>query len=186
MSRIDDELDDEFFADLEHLALAVPAMDAAPALRTRLLDSIQHAHRFQDFVDSVAALCDVAKDQANQLLAAIDDAARWLMGPGDGLTVFHIDAGPRHANAIVGFTRVEPGAVFPHHTHVGAESVLVLQGGFVQPDGTTHRRGERVDMAPGTSHGFKALPGPALIYLVIIDQGIIIGDEAAGPDDPRF
>jgi putative transcriptional regulator len=177
---------DELVEDLAGAAALAPPVQPSPALKQRVLASVDAANRFERFTDVVASLCDVATAQAAALLGAIDDASRWLFGPAEGVEVFHIDAGPARADAIVGFTRIAPGKSFPQHAHVGDEVVVILQGSYVDPDGTIHRTGDRVDMKAGTAHAFVARPGPPLVYLVVVDKGITFaGDDFVGPDDPR-
>lgn len=177
---------DALAEDLAAAAALAPAVAPSPAVKARVLASIDAANRFERFVDVVASLCDVAQEQASALLSAIDDASRWLFGPADGVELFHIDAGPARADAIVGFTRIAPGKSFPQHAHVGDEVVVVLQGSYVEPDGTVRRTGDRVEMKAGTAHSFTARPGPPLVYLVVVDKGITFaGDDFVGPDDPR-
>ncbi len=160
---------------------------APPAsLRSRLLAAVASESRFATFAERMAALCDLAKERAAELLAAIDDHERWMPGPAEGVSLFHIEGGPRTAEAIVGFVRVEAEATFPGHRHIGEEQVLVLQGGFVDGE-SVHRRGDLVVMPAGSFHDLRALSGPALIYLVVVDQGVIFdGDDVIGPGDPRL
>lgn len=139
------------------------------------------------FVRRVAELCEVSQDKAKELLAAVDDAARWMIGPGQGTEAFHIDAGPSLEGAIVGFIRIAPGAVFPDHKHVGAEDVYVLDGGFVVDDGVeqvTVRAGEEHPMPAGSHHEVRALDTGCL-YLGVVRDGLDFGEGPVGPDDPR-
>jgi putative transcriptional regulator len=181
----DDDLDTELFAALVD---ALPREAPAASLKDRLMKSIDASPgRFGDrFADRMAALVDLARDRAQALLDAIDDAARWTSGGLPGMNLFHIDGGPRVANAIVGFVRMAPGARFPLHTHRGDEVVLILQGGYVDSDGVTHRAGEEHRMPAGSSHGFTAAPGPDLLYLGVALDGFDVGEEHVGPDSPDF
>ena len=87
---------------------------------------------------------------------------------------------PRIAAADAGFVRVAPGATFPHHLHVGGEVVLVLEGGFVDEDGTVVRRGGEQEFAAGTSHFFVALPEGCVFAAVIWDGLDFTASRAGG------
>lgn len=180
-----DDLDD---LDAELLAELVDSLAAAPpsaSLKDRLMKSIESEGRFGErFAERMAVITDLARDKAKELLDAIDDAARWVEGGLLGVNLFHIDGGPRVAGAIVGFVRMAPGAVFPEHTHVGHETVLVIQGGFIDSSGAVHRAGEEVNMAAGSTHSFTAAPGPDLVYLGVVRDGFDIGEAHFGPDSP--
>jgi hypothetical protein len=169
-------------------ALAV-ALEPAPvspsdSLRDRLMRSALPGARFERFACRIAALMEIGQERASQWLGAIDDAASWApMGP--GVELFHIEGGPSVANAITGFVRVAPGAMFPPHRHVGDEVVLVIQGGYRDSDGSVYGLGAEVPGAPDHEHHLTALPGTALIYLAIVFGGVEVGGELIPPGDPR-
>lgn len=48
--------------------------------------------------------------------------------------------------------RMDPGCGYPPHRHVGSEHVLVLRGSYTDEFGT-HREGDFVHYAGGSSHG---------------------------------
>lgn len=184
MTTTDDDVDGELLADLLD---AVPAATPSTALKDRLMKSaasVTSAQRYASFVDRIAALTDLARDKATELLDALDDAARWV-GGGTETALFHVDGGPRVANAIVGFVRMREGARFIEHEHVGDEVMLILQGGLVM-NGVTYRAGDEVPSKGGTSHTFVAAPGPDLMYLGIIEGGMKIEGNLIGPNDPKY
>ena len=152
----------------------------------RLMTSVDPASRFDAFAANVAQLMDVAVEKARGLLAAIDDAGSWEPGLIPGMHLYHLEGGPQTANAIVGFIRQDPGTVFPPHTHQGEESVLVLQGGYQDEDGSVIRAGEIAVGPPGSSHMFTAAEGEDLIYLVVVQEGVQIGDVVMRAGDPRI
>jgi quercetin dioxygenase-like cupin family protein len=179
----DDELDDELFGALVD---ALPVEAPAAALKDRLMKSVASESRFGDrFAAQMASIIDVAKEKAQALLDAIDDATRWQDNPLMPFALFHIDGGPRVANAVVGFVKMKPGDVFPEHKHVGDEIVLIIQGGYVDSAGVTHRAGEEHRMPAGSMHSFTAAPGPDLVYLGVVQEGFDIGEAHFGPDDPN-
>lgn len=83
--------------------------------------------------------------------------------------------------------RMEPGCGYPPHTHVGVEDVLVLRGGYRDEHGT-HRTGDYVRYAAGSSHAPIALgaperaidaTNPACVLFAIAREGIRATDEPA-------
>lgn len=155
------------------LALALPPEEPPPGLRERILAALPRASRFETFLDRVARMIDLGTDAVRDLLAKIDDPAGWEAGPPPA-RLYHLPYGPALAGVDVGFVHVPAGAAFPHHRHLGEERVLVLQGGFLDSDGTIVRRGETSFKEAGSDHAFTALPGPDLVYLVVIVQGVEI------------
>jgi anti-sigma factor ChrR (cupin superfamily) len=75
--------------------------------------------------------------------------------------------------------------VFPEHEHLGREEVLVVQGSLRDSDEQqVLGPGEETRKQAGTSHRIEVLPGPALVYLVIIREGVRIGPRVLRPGDP--
>jgi putative transcriptional regulator len=161
------------------LALALPARPPPPWLRERLLAATARVSRFEAVTARVAGMLDVARDRARELLAHIDDAARWVTGPGP-TQLIHLQGGPRVAALNCGFVRLPAGDTFPPHRHLGDEHVLVLQGGYEDSDGQTLHRGDEAFKPGGSEHHFTALPGADLVYLVVLAGGIVI------PSEPGF
>src|SRR5690606_3150475 len=171
--RGDDESEGEGLADEDAwhaLALALPPRAPSPALRARLLASVAAPEqRLAPLRDRLARLFDVSVERSAELLALAFDPATWreLLSP--GVALYHLQGGPAVAGADVGLVRVEAGARFPHHLHLGEERVLVLQGELVEDGGGRSRAGDVVVMAGGTAHAFVAGDGEALIYAVVVD-----------------
>lgn len=166
---------------LSLVGLALPPERPHATVRTNVLAAIvaekgdreeRTESRFGAIIDRVASFFEVTRERAKRLLALIDEPTAWTRGPAEGINLIDLQAGPRFAGADPGFVRVRPGATFPHHRHVGGELVLVIQGGFVEPDGTVYRAGGGQDLAVGTSHYFTALPGEDCILAVIIWDGL--------------
>ncbi len=197
MSRWEDELVDAFVADLgeaeETDALVAVWADQLGGvrsrvdLRDRLLASAPTDGRYERFVAEVATLMDLDEAGAAALLDGIDRPSSWVPGPLPEIGLYHIEGGPRVADAITGFVRLPQNAVFPEHRHLGDEEVLVIQGSFVDGvTGAVHRPGEVVHMPAGSAHDFQARPGPALVYLVVVRDGVQIGELVMRADDPRM
>jgi quercetin dioxygenase-like cupin family protein len=157
------------------LPLALPPVVPPPGLRGRILGTVRAEGRFERFVDRVAALLDVAGARARELLARIDRASSWVVGP-EGTRLVHLEVGPRVAHANCGLVRLPAGAHFPKHRHLGQEHVLVLQGGFVDSSGRTLCAGDEEVKPAGSEHSFTALAGADLVYLVVLEEGFqVIG-----------
>ena len=89
------------------------------------------------------------------------------------------DRDPKRSGACV-LIRMEPGCGYPTHRHLGAEDVLVLQGGYRDEFGR-HVQGDFVRYPPDSDHAPVALgdavrpPGvdnPACVLFSSIAEGI--------------
>ncbi len=170
---------------LSAFALALAPVIPPPALEDRVLRAVAQTNRFDAFAERAARILDLGVERARALLAAIDDAASWVVSPLPGVSLYHLEGGPAVANAIVGFVRIAPGGAFPDHTHQGEEVALVLQGSCVEGDGRVARRGDELHRETGSTHMLTARPGPDLIYLAASQNGFLIFGEHLKPGDPR-
>jgi hypothetical protein len=176
----DSDFDD---VDAELLLALVDPVVPTPGTRAALLSAIAGPW-YAPFVRRVAELCDISAAAAVEILTAVNDIDRWMAGMAGGVEAFHIDAGPSLRDAVVGFIRIAPGAVFPDHVHVGAEDVLVLQGAFIV-DGVVVAAGQEAPMPAGTRHETRATDAGCL-YLGVVRGGLEFpGVGVLGPDDPR-
>lgn len=178
-----DRRDGDDDLDVELLARLVTPIAPPSALKAALLQATSGPW-WAPFARRAQALLDLDEGATATLFGDIDDGERWMAGPAEGVRLFHIDAGPALAGAITGFVRLAPGARFPHHRHVGHESVLVLEGSFVDA-GQTHADGEEVMMTPSSSHDIVAGPEGCLYLVVVMDGLAFDGEDPIGPDDPR-
>ena len=170
---------------------AVTAHGATLQSRAALLAAFDQARsgRFEEFVRDVARLLDLDEGGARGLLEAMDEAASWEPGPFPlPIDLFHVEGGDAVANAITGFVRVAPGATFPAHRHLGAESVYIVQG-FLRDEvtGDVSGPGTLVERSPESEHAISALPGGTdLIYLAVVHVGVQIGEVVMRPEDPEL
>jgi putative transcriptional regulator len=155
------------------LSDVLPVQVPPPPLRSRILEGARSEERLQRFATTTAKFLDVSLEKARVLLAQTVDASAWTVEL-PGVSFLWVEGGPRVANAIRGFMRVEAGCQFPDHEHLGEELVLVLQGGFEDVSrGLVFRPGDVDRMPPGTSHSFRALPdGPDLVQLAVTHTGL--------------
>lgn len=174
---------------LGEVAYAVPAIPGQAEDRQRLLDAASapavEGGRLGPFVARVAALLDIAAERAGALLDLLDaPEAPWARGqlPGEpAIDLLTPPSGPARAGALVCVLRIPPGARYPGHRHRGAEQVLILQGGFFdESEGREYGPGELRQMAAGSRHAFRGLPGPACICLGVVEGGIEFDEPAAG------
>jgi len=189
MNPWEDELVDPFLAeiggeDVSPLVRALSADEAAPrvSLKDAILSKLSATGRFDRFIDRVSELLDVPPDGAKAMLDAIHIDDSWHTGLLPDVHLYDVDGGPSVQNAITGFVRMAQGTPFPEHEHVGEETALIIQGSAVDNHGELWRVGDVVVMNPGTDHSFQARPGPDLLFLVVVQQGLKIGELELGPD----
>lgn len=60
--------------------------------------------------------------------------------------------------ADMAFLKYEPGAFIPGHVHMGFETVLVLQGDYIE-NGISYKPGQLIVRAPGTCHSMASKNG---------------------------
>jgi anti-sigma factor ChrR (cupin superfamily) len=170
---------------LTQLAMSLPRSVPPPEVRERVLKSVSTTNRFAMFAAQVAALIDVSVEKARELVGRIDDAKSWVATQAEGVFSYDLPTGPAVADAVVGFVKLRPGAVFPDHEHMGEDAMLVVQGSCIDSNGTVMRRGDLMRMSQGTHHDFKAQPGPDFIYLGVAKNGFKMFGEHIKPGDPR-
>ncbi len=163
--RVQEALFVEGLKDEDVLALLQDIAPVQPAakLRALLMAEVQ-ARPWEPFVNRMANLVDVSAERARFFLNTMME--NFVPAPWKNVEWIHLEAGPANAGCDVGILRVAPEQEFPYHTHGNEEVVLVLQGGFQNDDGSIHRAGELCRQRDG--HGFTALPGQPLIYLVVV------------------
>ncbi len=161
------------------LSEGLEPIDPGPELRARVLESLARSEsgRFSRFTEQVGKLLDLSLDRARALLDRLDDPTSFEQ-PLPGVSFFWVEGGPRVANAVRGFLRVAAGTDFPVHEHLGLETVLVLQGGFVDPTrGVTIRAGDLDRMPESSSHHFTVpADGPDLLILSVTQVGARVGE----------
>ena len=161
------------------LAQLTPPTKAPPQLlRERLLATVARPRlRFAPLFGALADLFDL--DDAD--LAGIFERAAgpnaWVTSEIPGTRLLHLAGGPRVAGADNGLVRLQAGARFPLHRHLGQERVLVLEGGYRdEPSGRVYLPGDLQEMASGSSHTLVASPERELLFAV----SVVIGVEVDG------
>jgi len=152
--------------------VSVAASDAAEppsALRARLLASRARPGRYGVFVDRLARLFDLPLPDVEALLTRIESEDAWAPFLVPGTSMIPVDAGPKRTGAIATLVRLQPGAPFPEHTHRGVETMVVVDGGFVEPTTKVEVwRGEEITRNDGTEHSIIGLPGVPCVAAVLI------------------
>lgn len=172
---------------LDEQTRLLAAIAPAPAPpREGLLNRATTLARFDQWSGIIASMADVAMEKARGWLAKIDDPAVWSPTALGDLELFHIEGGPAVERAVVGFVKLAPGTSFPEHTHLGTERVFVLQGRLRDEHGDIHGPGSLVEGDEGHTHEISAEPGPPLVYLSIVHEGIEIFGMRFGPDSPEL
>lgn len=153
-------------------ALGVAPMSPPTSLRDRLLASKKRAGKYGIFSDRIARLFDLPIADAEAMMARIEQPEAWNPFIVEGVDMIPVVAGPKCAGAIATLVRIQPGTTFPAHAHRGDETMLVLDGGFVEPPGSTLReeawRGDEVFRADATEHSLIGLPGVPCVAAVLI------------------
>ena len=155
----------------------------APSTRVKadLFASIEQSNPFSGFVDRLATFFDLSRERARELLDTIPLAPEgpWEGFPLPGTSLLHLEGGPLVASAEnCGLVRLEPGAVFPNHKHLGDEWALVLQGAAIdisgEQTGQVSRAGDVMHRAPGTQHSFQVVGDEPLVFATILYGGFEI------------
>lgn len=151
-------------------------MSPSAALRARLLAEIATPRRrFEPLFGALHALFDLDDAALATLFERAELATEWSDSPVPGVQLLHLAGGPGVAGADSGLLRIAAGAPFPMHRHLGAEQVLVLQGGYRdEQSGQRFLPGDLQTMAAGTSHSYVVLPERALLAAVSLVGGVEI------------
>ena len=153
---------------LDALASGLPAVDPpGVSLKARLFGRVRTKDRFLPFLDRLAKMFDFNEQGAREQLDTIDQDDEWDdMLPGIRFRDF--EAGPALGEAHGGFVRVQPGSKFPHHSHIGEETMLILQGRLRDETGKEYRAGDFVISDDGTVHELETVGDREVIYAAAV------------------
>lgn len=167
---------------LDFLAGGLRPLEAPTSLRERLMGVAGGRSRFLPFLDRMMSLFDLPEGDAQGHLDSVDDHEAWEdMLPGVRFRDF--DGGPAIGDAHGGLVRLQPGEVFPHHTHVGEERVLVIQGQVVDDAGRHYRAGDLLVSPDGSSHELRAVGDREAIYAAVVTAIVITASDDDDDDD---
>jgi quercetin dioxygenase-like cupin family protein len=161
-------------ASLRDAVYAIPVESVAPppAIEIALLASVGQG-RYERFAARLSELLDLAIDPIRLLLGKIERGFPPQEAP--GVSLIHFDGGPAYAAADCGIVRVEPGGMFPWHTHLGEEHSLIISGRMVDNDGREYGPGDEYIAQLGTSHDLATLGDEPVIFVARALNGIQLG-----------
>ncbi len=160
---------------LEALAELTPgAVEPPQLLRQKLLGSVQRPRlRYAPLFGKLSQLFDLGDLDLAALFERAAIETEWVVTPIPGVSLLHLQGGPRVAHADNGLVRLAPGARFPVHRHLGGERVLVLEGGYKDDhSGQEYLPGDWHEMGEGTVHAYTALPDRDLLFAVSLMNGV--------------
>lgn len=167
---------------LSALPLALTPLEAPRDLRSLLLEAVASDDpvvRFAGFVGRFSRVFDVPSERAREILASIASSASWEAYV-PGVSALHFEAGPAVAGADTGLVTFAAGMSYPRHTHVGEETMFILQGGIADDvTGKESVAGDIVVMAARTSHAFTILPEEDCVAAVVLYGGYPIFESGA-------
>lgn len=172
--------------DLGLIALAEAPVAPSPQARLRLMQATRPVQplTLTAHADKAAKFFDLPADKARKILEKACNPAAWSPAAVPGLSLFELIPGPAWAQSDAGLIRFEPNVSFPHHTHMGEERVLMLEGGIRFADGSEQHAGDEVIMPAGSSHAFTVLPEGAT-YGLILHQGVIVDGFGPYPNSAK-
>jgi anti-sigma factor ChrR (cupin superfamily) len=165
--------------------LLVAPVTPPSAVKARLMASTGGG-RFEKMSQRMAQMFDVAVDKAREFLGLIERPASWEQEQG-GISLVHFAGGPAYAAADCGFVRLEPGAIFPPHKHLGEEAMMVLHGQL--RDGASNRLlgpGDLVIQSQGSEHHLICEGSEPCIFAARAMNGIEVAGAPVRPSKPRI
>ena len=153
-------------------ALASEPVEPSARLRAAVLGSVATTSRLAGFTDRLATFFDLVQERAAELIReASGDADSWQQATHARL--FHLAGGPRVASADCGLVRIEPGARFPRHRHLGDEWSLVLAGEAEEEEtGARWAPGDLVLRPRDSAHAFRVVSAEQLVFAVVLHGGL--------------
>ena len=150
---------------LAHATSALPPLAPPPALRARLLETLDGPERFRPFFAELARRFDLTVEAVRGLLARIDDPASWEATPMSWIKLIHFAGGPALGEADAGFVKVSAGTTFPRHSHDGPELAFVLEGRMIK-NGRSYVPGDIDEVPSDEVHEYHVGPEGDLVVMV--------------------
>ncbi len=150
------------------LVQSSPKATVFPELHKRILASVHPQSRFSGFAERLASMTHISIERAHEV---IDYANRFPEAPWEasrvpGMHALHFSPGETLSAKECGVVHMEPGTVFPHHSHHGQEVAMILQGEFCDDDGTTYLPGDVFYKNSSHVHSYQATGDVPLIFVV--------------------
>ena len=159
---------------LTQLSALEPAESDSAGLargRERLLKAVAE-EPFAPLFGKLTQFFDLNVAALRAVFARAEKDSEWQTGPLPWVSLFHLDGGPAVAGLDTGFVRLKKGMPFPRHRHVGAERVLVLEGGYFDHDQRWYGPGDFHLMAEGTEHSLQMGAEQDVLLAVILAADI--------------
>jgi hypothetical protein len=159
----------DFQSAVGNIAYGVPLVPLPASLKERLFDRIGKISPIPE------QLIDLLEWQIVDLQQVAKDLNNWEPFPmpkGSQRSIWRID----ETNAqIAFFLRIHIPGALPRHWHATGESILVLEGNFIDDDGTVYGVGDRSFMAANTSHQPTTSLGCLILGISSLDDKILVG-----------
>ncbi len=153
------------------LAHAASPITPGEDLRARLMASARGLDPYAGFVDRLARMFHRSTDGMAGIARRITDPATAWEELLPGIRLLHFEGGAPLATADCGIVRMDPGATFPVHRHLGHEVSMILSGVAVLEDGRTLLPGDLNPLEAGSVHTFRAGPDEPLVFAAFVHEG---------------
>jgi hypothetical protein len=158
----------DFQSAVANIAYGVPLVPLPASLKERLFD------RIGKISPTPEQLIDLLEWQIADLQQVARDLSNWEPFPmpeGSQRSIWQID----ETNAqIAFFLRIHIPGALPRHWHATGESILVLEGNFID-DGTVYGVGDLSFMAANTSHQPTTSLGCLILGISSMNDRILVG-----------
>ncbi len=169
---------------VQDLAYGVPAMPLPAGLKEKLFDRLTSITNDQ-LVDQSNQVEVRSTDLSPNLLDLLDwpitdlqqvaiDLSNWEIFPmpsGSEMAIWQVD---EVRAQVAFFLRVPTAGTLPNHYHATGESILVLEGNFIDDDGTVYEVGQRFVAAANTSHQPATSLGCLILSVTSMHDKILV------------
>jgi ChrR Cupin-like domain len=135
-----------FHAAVGDLAYGVPLLPLPAGIKNKLFDRLD---RLDAKPDNLLDLMDWSIPDLQQVAMDLRDWKPFPLPEGSEQVTWQVD---RDRSQVAFFLRIYRPGSLPNHWHDTGESILVLEGNFIDDDGTVYEVGDRFDAAANTSH----------------------------------
>jgi anti-sigma factor ChrR (cupin superfamily) len=158
------------------LAYGVPAAPLPVDLKKKLFDRLINTPDQVDerIADSPANLLDLLDWPITDLQQVAIDLPNWQPFPmpsGSEMAIWQVD---EVRAQVAFFLRAPTAGMLPNHYHATGESILVLEGNFIDEDGTVYEVGDRFVATADTSHQPSTSLGCLILNVTSIHDKILV------------
>jgi anti-sigma factor ChrR (cupin superfamily) len=163
----------EFRAAVGSLAYGVPLEPLPVGLKDKLFARLDVPTEASWVTPKPSNLLDLIDWSLSELREVAIDLLDWVPFPmpiGSEMVVWQVD----EVNAqLAFFLRIYEAGALPQHWHATGESILVLEGNFIDDDGTVFEVGDRFVAAANTSHQPTTSMGCLILAVTSINDKIL-------------